>query len=188
MRKSETRANHVADAKSSSTHDLMMGRFLPAAKALTLDTPLVRKPTKPEEQARQMTKNVAAVKEKQNKTEQNPYRFRHSPDQQEEDWSTSDMMASGAQRAVSVRCMHSKYQDSCSENQNKASQPIEAVNEDKRRLKLNGSVAQGESLSESSVPEGKEKVETLAASDILLRRKAWDERRTFDAVLALEIC
>ncbi|CAF1699662.1 hypothetical protein Bca4012_001735 [Brassica carinata] len=162
MRKSETRANHVADAKSSSTHDLMMGRFLPAAKALTLDTPLVRKPTKPEEQARQMTKNVAAVKEKQNKTEQNPYRFRHSPDQQEEDWSTSDMMASG--------------------------QPIEAVNEDKRRLKLNGSVAQGESLSESSVPEGKEKVETLAASDILLRRKAWDERRTFDAVLALEIC
>lgn len=95
MRKSETRANHVADAKRSSTHDLMMGRFLPAAKALTLDTPLVRKPTKPEEQARQMTKNVVAVKEKQNKTEQNPYWFRHSPDQQEEDWSTSDMMASG---------------------------------------------------------------------------------------------
>lgn len=41
------------------------------------------------------------------------------------------------------------------------------MNEDKRRLKLNGSVAQGESLSESSVTEGKEKVETLAASDIL---------------------
>ncbi|CAF2122298.1 unnamed protein product [Brassica rapa subsp. narinosa] len=48
-----------------------------------------------------------------------------------------------------------------------ALQTIEAVNEDKRRLKLNGSVAQGESLSESSVTEGKEKVETLAASYIL---------------------
>lgn len=58
MRKSETRANHVADAKSHITHDLMTGGFL------TSDTPLVRKPPKPEEPARQITKNVVPVKEK----------------------------------------------------------------------------------------------------------------------------
>ncbi|CAA7033449.1 unnamed protein product [Microthlaspi erraticum] len=145
------------------TQDLMMGRFLPAAKALTSETPqnLARKPPKPEEPARQM---MVMKKEKHRKAEQNPYRF-----QQEEDGNTSSMMASGVcglvpqicsfgilssvpsvrvqtQRAVSVRRMRSKYQDS---TQNK--QTNETVNEDKRKLKINGSTversSQGESLS-----------------------------------------
>ncbi|CAH2059969.1 unnamed protein product [Thlaspi arvense] len=177
------------------TQDLMMGRFLPAAKALTSETPphLARKPLKPEEPARQML----VKKEKQSKAEQNPYRFHHSTEEKEEDGDTSSsVMASGvcglvpqvclrtsfgvlnpvpsvrmqAQRAVSVRRMRSKYQDSTTpsnENQNK--QNNETVNEDKRKLKLNGSVAQGsssqgESLSVSSIQEGKEKLENLSAA------------------------
>ncbi|ESQ51668.1 hypothetical protein EUTSA_v10016438mg [Eutrema salsugineum] len=158
------------------TQDLMMGRFLPAAKALTSETPplLARKPPKPEEPA---MKKLVLVKEKQNKAEQNPYRF-----QQEEVGKNTSSMGSGvcglvpqiclrssfgvlnlvpsvrmqAQRAVSVRRMRSKYQDStpCNEIQNK--QTNETVNEDKRKLKLNGSVAQGPSFPVSSTPERKE--------------------------------
>uniref|UniRef100_A0A1J3HRD5 Uncharacterized protein n=1 Tax=Noccaea caerulescens TaxID=107243 RepID=A0A1J3HRD5_NOCCA len=159
------------------TQDLMMGRFLPAAKALTSETPpnLARKPPKPEEPARQM---MMVKKEKQ---KQNPYRF-----QQEDDvGNTSSMMASGVcglvpqiclrssfgilnavpsvrmqtQRAVSVRRMRSKYQDStpCNGNQNK--QTNETVNEDKRKLNPNISTAekssQGESLSVSSASRTK---------------------------------
>ncbi|KAJ0259977.1 Arginine N-methyltransferase [Hirschfeldia incana] len=195
VRKPEPRVDHVEDARSCSsscnvsgvsgldgqrmlvepfgtlssdrqTQDLMMGRFLPAAKALTTsETPphLARKPPKPEEPARQ----IVVVKEKQNKAEQNPYRFHHSPDyQEEEDGDMSSMMASGvcgllpqiclrssfgvlnpvpsvrmkAQRGVSVRRMRSKYQDSC-----------------------NGS-SQDEALSVSSTPpEGREKLENLSS-------------------------
>ncbi|KAF8108735.1 hypothetical protein N665_0104s0058 [Sinapis alba] len=152
------------------TQDLMMGRFLPAAKALTSETPphLARKPPKPEEPSRQ----IMVVREKQNKAEQSPYRFHHSPDQEEEDdGDVSSMMASGvcgllpqiclrssfgvlnpvpsvrmqAQRGVSVRRLRSKYQDSCSEN---------------HKVKLNGS-SQDEPLSVSSTPEWKEKLESL---------------------------
>ncbi|KAG2327628.1 hypothetical protein Bca52824_010356 [Brassica carinata] len=108
------------------TQDLMMGRFLPAAKALTSETTpphLATKPPKPEEPG----KVVVVVKEKQ--------------------------------RAVSVRRMRSKYQDSttpCNGNKN---------SEDERKLKLiNGSVAQGGSLAASSVPEGKEKDENSCTS------------------------
>ncbi|VVB07565.1 unnamed protein product [Arabis nemorensis] len=160
------------------TQDLMMGRFLPAAKAWTSETTpphLARKPPKPEEPMRQVTK-----KEKQNKVERNPYRFHHSPDQQEEDGNRSSIMAYGvcgllpqicmrssfgvlnpvpsarmqAQRAVSVRRMRSKYQDSMNET----------VNEDKRKQKLNGSVAQETALQVSSSPEGKEKLESFSTS------------------------
>lgn len=160
------------------TQDLMMGRFLPAAKALTSETTpphLARKPPKPEEPSRQMTK-----KEKQNKVERNPYRFHHSPDQQEEDGNRSSIMAYGvcglvpqiwmrssfgvlnpvpsakmqAQRAVSVRRMRSKYKDSMNET----------VNEDKRKQKLNGSVTQETALQVSSSPEGKEKLESFSTS------------------------
>ncbi|KAL1190642.1 hypothetical protein V5N11_000131 [Cardamine amara subsp. amara] len=168
------------------TQDLMMGRFLPAAKALTSETPphLAKKPPKPEEPLRQTMK-----KEKQNKVEQNPYRFNHSLDQEEEDGDTSSMMGSGicglvpqlcmrssfgllntvpsvrtqAQRAVSVRRMRSKYQDSTppNETQNK-------VTEDKRKFKLNESVAQGpsqgESLAVSSTPQEKEKLENFCVA------------------------
>ncbi|KAG7568823.1 hypothetical protein ISN45_Aa04g016080 [Arabidopsis thaliana x Arabidopsis arenosa] len=173
------------------TQDLMMGRFLPAAKALTSETPphLTRKPPKPEEPAKQLMKKVVLVKEKQNKVEQNPYRFHHSSDQEEEDENTSSMGSSicglvpqiclrsslgllnpvpsvrmQAQRAVSVRRMRSKYQDStpCNESQDKQ------INEDKRKLKLNGSVAQvhsqDESLSVSSIPQGKEKLESFCTA------------------------
>ncbi|XP_056845872.1 uncharacterized protein LOC108808665 isoform X2 [Raphanus sativus] len=68
------------------TQDLMMGRFLPAAKALTSETPLSRKPPKPEE----------PVKEKQNKAGDQMICLR------------SSFGVSG----VSVRRMRSKYQDS----------------------------------------------------------------------------
>ncbi|XP_020883084.1 uncharacterized protein LOC9317215 isoform X1 [Arabidopsis lyrata subsp. lyrata] len=177
------------------TQDLMMGRFLPAAKALTSETPphLTRKPPKPEEPTKQLMKKVVLVKEKQNKVEQNPYRFHHSSDQEEEDENTSSMGSSicglvpqiclrsslgllnpvpsvrmQAQRAVSVRRMRSKYQDStpCNEIQDKKT--YETVNEDKRKLKLNGSVAQvhsqDESLSVSSIPQGKEKLESFCTA------------------------
>ncbi|CAG7907586.1 unnamed protein product [Brassica rapa] len=150
------------------TQDLMMGRFLPAAKALTSETPphLARKPPKPEEPARR----IVVVKEKQNKADQNPYRFHHSPVEEEEDGDTNSMMASGvcgllpqiclrssfgvlnpvpsvrrqAQRGVSVRRMRSKYQDPttttpCNEN---------------HKVKLNG----------SSTPEGKERLENLSSA------------------------
>ncbi|CAH8282370.1 unnamed protein product [Eruca vesicaria subsp. sativa] len=169
------------------TQDLMMGRFLPAAKALTSETPpnLAKKPPKPEEPAK-----VVVVKEKQNKAEENPYRFHHSPDQEEEDGDVSSMMGSGvcgllpqiclrssfgvlnpvpsvrmqAQRGVSVRRMRSKYQDSttkpCNENHN---------------VKLNGSVAQGEPLSASSVPEGKERVEKFSTASRTKIRKNFGE-------------
>lgn len=132
-------------SSDQQTQDLMMGRFLPAAKALTSDTPprLARKPPKPEEPPRQLMKKVVT----QNKVEQNPYRFHHSPDQEEEDENTSSM-ASGvcglvlrsslgllnpvpsvrmqAQRPVSVRRMRSKYQDStpCNESQNKVTDSL----------------------------------------------------------------
>ncbi|KAL9842586.1 hypothetical protein AtNW77_Chr2g0250921 [Arabidopsis thaliana] len=167
------------------TQDLMMGRFLPAAKALTSESPphLARKPPKPEEPVKQL------MKKKQNKVEQNPYRFRHSPDQEEEDGNISSMMASGVcgllpqlclrsslgllnpvpsvrmqqQRAVSVRRMRSKYQDSAPSNETHNKQ-----NEDKRKLKLIESVAkgssQGESLSVSSIPQGKEKLENVGTA------------------------
>ncbi|KAL0740739.1 hypothetical protein Bca4012_082252 [Brassica carinata] len=158
------------------TQDLMMGRFLPAAKALTSETPshLAKKPPKPEEPARQ----IVVVKEKQKKAEQNPYRFHHSPDhQEEEDGDMSSMMASGvcgllpqiclrssfgvlnpvpsvrmkAQRGVSVRRMRSKYQDSC-----------------------NGS-SQDERLSISSTPEGKERLENLSSASRTKTRKNFGE-------------
>ncbi|XP_010510260.1 PREDICTED: uncharacterized protein LOC104786530 [Camelina sativa] len=165
------------------TQDLMMGRFLPAAKALTSETSphLVRKPPKPEEPVKQL-------KKKQNKVEQNPYRFHHSLDQEEEEDENTSSMASGvcglvpqiclrsslgllnpvpsvrmqAQRAVSVRRMRSKYQDPASTNE---SQNKVQTNEDKSKLKLvaQGS-SQGESLSVSSIPQGKEKLENFGTA------------------------
>ncbi|EOA26760.1 hypothetical protein CARUB_v10022845mg [Capsella rubella] len=171
------------------TQDLMMGRFLPAAKALTSETPphLARKPPKPEEPAKQLMKKAVLVKEKQNKVEQNPYRFHHSVDQEEEEDENTSSMASGvcglvpqlclrsslgllnpipsvrmqAQKAVSVRRMRSKYQDPAPSNESQNKQ----INEDKRKLKLNGSVvqvpSQGETFSVSSIPQGKEKPENF---------------------------
>lgn len=168
------------------TQDLMMGRFLPAAKALiTSETPphLAKKPPKPVEPARQ----IVVVKEKQSKAEQkNPYRFHHSPDQQEEeDGDMSSMMASGvcgllpqicfrssfgvlnpvpsvrrqAQRGVSVRRMRSKYQD-----------PTTTPCNENHRVKLNGSVAQG-----SSITEGKEKLENLSSASRIKVSKNFGE-------------
>ncbi|CAN6833903.1 unnamed protein product [Brassica oleracea] len=167
------------------TQDLMMGRFLPAAKALTSETPphLAKKPPKPEEPARQ----IVVVKEKQNKAEQNPYRFHHSPDQQEEeDEDTSSMMASGvcgllpqiclrssfgvlnpvpsvrrqAQRGVSVRRMRSKYQDPTTTTTTTTT----PCNEN-HKVKLNG----------SSTPEGKERLENLSSASRTKNSKNFGE-------------
>ncbi|CAH8294103.1 unnamed protein product [Eruca vesicaria subsp. sativa] len=116
------------------TQDLMMGRFLPAAKALTSETPpphLSRKPPKPEEPAK-----VVVVKEKQNKRGSfgvlNPV----------------PSVRTQVQRGVSVRRMRSKYKDS-NESQNKNS---EHVNEDKMKLSV------------SAAPDAKEKVEKSCTS------------------------
>ncbi|CAN8247555.1 unnamed protein product [Cochlearia groenlandica] len=155
------------------TQDLMMGRFLPAAKALTSETTLPRlakKPPKPQEPSRQVMKKVVQAKERQDKGEIGPYRYKHSrsdSQEEEEDGDMSSSMASGvcgilpqiclrssfgllntvpsvrlqAQRAVSVRRMRSKYQDSttCNEYQNK--QTNETMSEDKRKLKPNDSAS-----------------------------------------------
>ncbi|CAN8247542.1 unnamed protein product [Cochlearia groenlandica] len=116
------------------TQELMMGRFLLAAKALTSETTLphlAKKPPKPQEPPRQ------------EKGEISPYQFKHShsdeqEEEEEEDGDMTSSMASGvcgiihqiclrssfvllnqvpsvrlqAQKAVSVRRMRSKYQDS----------------------------------------------------------------------------
>ncbi|KAJ0230169.1 Arginine N-methyltransferase [Hirschfeldia incana] len=134
------------------TQDLMMGRFLPAAKALTSETPppphLSRKPPKPEE----------PVKEKQNKAGDN--------NQYQICLRSSFGVRMQAQRGVSVRRMRSKYQDS-SKSQNKNNEP---VNEDERELKLNGSVALGGSLAVESSCTSRTRVsrnfgELLASDD-----------------------
>ncbi|XP_033148186.1 uncharacterized protein LOC103867920 isoform X1 [Brassica rapa] len=128
--KPETR---VEDAKSCDEQDLMMGRFLPAAKA--------KEP----------------VKMKQNKAGDNQICLRSS-------FGVLNPVPSvrmQAQRAVSVRRMRSKYQDNSNE----------PVNEDERKLRLNGSVAQGGSLAvESSSCTSRAKVsrnfgELLASDD-----------------------
>ncbi|KAF8086542.1 hypothetical protein N665_0622s0035 [Sinapis alba] len=186
VRKPETRANnHVEDAKSCSddaaadtlsrsesfffncsnvsghgtiaepfgtlssdrqTQDLMMGRFLPAAKALTSETHLVARkpPNKPEEPAK-----VVVVKEKQNKAGDNPY-------------PVPSVRMMQAQRGVSVRRMRSKYHQDSNESQNKNNEP---VNEDDRKLKLIGSVAQDKPLPVSSRARGSKNFGELLASD-----------------------
>ncbi|XP_048610245.1 uncharacterized protein LOC111213747 isoform X2 [Brassica napus] len=123
------------------TQDLMMGRFLPAAKALTSEIP---------------PKAEEPVKEKQNKAGDNQICFRSS-------FGVLNPVPSvrmQAQRAVSVRRMRSKYLDSSNE----------PVNEDERKLRLNGSVAQGGSLPVESSCTSRTKVsknfgELLASDD-----------------------